>query len=424
MVREQTAQTNRKRGDDRPVDRSRDPKQEETDMRLKHHRLIRPFALAATTAMIATTVALAFGTGIGLAADYDKPIHNVCEGVEPAGKSCLDWGSHVLGGDNVAMGYEMMPVLTSGEGNIAIGGGALHENTIGRKNTASGVGALYSNIEGSLNVAYGEGALDYLTAGQSNVALGSLAGVNLTKGSNNIDISNGGVAGDERTTRIGTENPTAKAFMAGIRKQFVSDCFVQVNIEGQLGCDPNAKGPTGPTGPEGPTGPKGLNGLNGMNGATGLNGATGPTGATGQTGPQWQAIATFASFQNVPSPNCLFYTDIAGGPGTGPCPAPPPNGFSQSNLLAGPATDNGEVVSQLYADANTPVFGVQTAKVEVIQNNPVVPLLACTVTGGANWCAAAGPPSPLVPPGANIEVRVKAAGGSANNKHWRVRFRY
>jgi phosphate-selective porin len=47
-------------------------------MRLKHHQLSRTFALA--VAMIATTVALAFGAEVGLAADYQDKNHNVCEG--------------------------------------------------------------------------------------------------------------------------------------------------------------------------------------------------------------------------------------------------------------------------------------------------------------------------------------------------------
>jgi hypothetical protein len=40
-------------------------------MRPKHHQPVRTFALAATTAIIATTVALAFGAGVGAAVEYE-----------------------------------------------------------------------------------------------------------------------------------------------------------------------------------------------------------------------------------------------------------------------------------------------------------------------------------------------------------------
>ena len=49
-------------------------------MRLKHDRPITPFALAATAAMLAMAVALVWGTGVSLAADFQEAKHNVCEG--------------------------------------------------------------------------------------------------------------------------------------------------------------------------------------------------------------------------------------------------------------------------------------------------------------------------------------------------------
>ena len=66
-------------------------------MRLKHDRLIRPFALTATAAMLAMAVALVWGAGVGLAADYQDANHNVCEGTFSPG-SC-EWGSHVTGSE-------------------------------------------------------------------------------------------------------------------------------------------------------------------------------------------------------------------------------------------------------------------------------------------------------------------------------------
>ena len=92
------------------------------------------------------------------------------------------------------------------------------------------------------------------------------------------------MAGDERTTRIGTEDTKARVFMAGIANQKVTHgCVVQVSEEGQLGCDSHA-------GAEGPTGPQGATGATGLRGATGLQGVTGPgaglQGVTGATGPR------------------------------------------------------------------------------------------------------------------------------------------
>jgi hypothetical protein len=414
-------------------------------MRYKQHPPIRPFALAATAALIATTVALALGAGIGLAADFQEAKGNVCEGnfVPP---TWCNWTA-VTGEDNVALGKEMMPALTSGFNNVALNFGALKANTAGGENVAIGVHALgsntvgshnlasgsdalfsnttgsfnlasgtlalanntaghdnlafgfkalffnttgfnniasgttamYSNTTGSNNTASGFQALISNTTGSSNVALGSGAGENLTTGSNNIDISNTGLPGEANTTRIGTAQ--TKAFMAGVTTPVVG-CTVQVTAAGQLGC----------------------------------NSAASAAGST--------AIATFASFGNVPSGKCLKYTELAG-QGQGPCPTSGTIGYSNSNFLAGPTPANNATVSNLYADSNVTLISGDTVTVEVIDNTAVALLLSCTVVFGSKSCANPGS-APVAAAGDNIEVRVTAApsNGSGNNKQWRVRFRY
>jgi hypothetical protein len=297
--------------------------------------------------MIATTVALAFGAGIGLAADYQDANHNVCEGTFTF-PPCTSWGTHVTGESNVALGDAMMPALTSGSNNVALDFGALASNTSGNGNIAIGSQTLTSNTTGTANIATGSGALNANktgfsniatgstalqsntagvhnvasgfaalnentlgnnnvasgdeamrsnTIGSLNVALGSFAGRNLTTGSFNLDISNEGFAGESGTTRIGTEGTQTRAFMAGVfPTTLLVGCTVQVTPEGQLGCNPLAgaegkEGKEGKTGATGATGPAGPEGKEGKTGATGASGPAGPegkegkTGATGATGP-------------------------------------------------------------------------------------------------------------------------------------------
>jgi hypothetical protein len=410
-------------------------------------------ALAATAAMIATTLALAFGAEVGLAADYQDAKGNVCEGngtFEPT-KGCPEWGKHVTGFENVALGAELMPSLTSGgynvalshtalyhnttgSGNLALGtaalesnttgsdnvangdqalrenttgteniaigryalghnttGGyniasgtyALSRNTTGENNVASGFDALEANTGGSYNVASGYTALIDNTTGSENVALGYGAGYHLESGSHNIDISNEGVVGDAGTTRVGTEKTQTRAFVAGIYEKPITTpaCIVKVNSEGQLGCNAGEKGSAG--------------------------------GA---------AIATFASFTDVPSGNCLNYTEV-GGPGTASCPGKT-SGFSAARLLAGPTPASGATVSKLYADSNASVSGFDTVFVAVIDNTTGATLLWCAVTSlTKSSCSNTGSSVPVAA-GDNIEVKLTATGASGNNKQWRVRFRY
>lgn len=125
---------------------------------------------------------------------------------------------------------------------------------------------------------------------------------------------------------------------------------------------------------------------------------------------------------NVPSGNCLYYTELAG-QGNGPCP-PKTIGFSSSNLLAGPTPASGAVVTNLYADTNATVTGKDTAVVAVIDNTTGATLLSCTVNStNKNNCSNSTESGSAVP-GDNIEVKVTGPGSSCNDKEWRVRFRY
>jgi len=164
-------------------------------------------------------------------------------------------------------------------------------NTTGYSNTANGLEALYSNTTGTANTAIGTGALSGNTTGGENTVLGYNAGVSLTTGNNNIDIGNAGVAGDDRTIRIGgdpggiygAQTATFIAGINGVDKSSGSPVFIDSN--GQLGTASPAS-LQGPPGPQGPAGPKGDTGDTGAQGAQGPTGAPGATGATGSAGPQ------------------------------------------------------------------------------------------------------------------------------------------
>jgi hypothetical protein len=129
-------------------------------------------------------VLMAFGTGTVLAADYQDVKGNVCEGTFHVG-GCSEWGTHVTGSDNVALGDGMMPLLKKGSGNVALSSGALGGNHEGSNNIALGVNALSENLTGSNNVALGLDAL-ILNEGSNNVATGSEALFHNTTGEYNV----------------------------------------------------------------------------------------------------------------------------------------------------------------------------------------------------------------------------------------------
>src|SRR5215813_1762504 len=157
---------------------------------------------------------------------------------------------NTTGFQNAALGVTALFSNTIGFHNTAIGIAALFSNTTGDHNTANGDLTLFANTTGSSNTVHGAHALTTNTTGDLNIALGDAAGENLT-GSNNIDISNGGVAAEANTIRIGNQVPFtdregllhpghSTTFVAGISGTTVSGTAVVVNNDGQLGVSPSS----------------------------------------------------------------------------------------------------------------------------------------------------------------------------------------
>ena len=92
---------------------------------------------------------------------------------------------------NIALGYETMLYLTSGDSNIGFGFRTM-------RNISSG----------KYNIAFGDAALYNTDTGQNNIGLGYYAGLNQTTGTGNITIGSGslGVAGESNQLRIGNGN--------------------------------------------------------------------------------------------------------------------------------------------------------------------------------------------------------------------------
>jgi Chaperone of endosialidase len=138
------------------------------------------------------------------------------------------------GTQNTATGYAALARSTA-DSNTACGFAALAFTTTGFDNTATGTESLQFNTSGTFNTAIGNQALQNITTGLNNVALGDSAGLNHTgDDGQNIDIGNLGVAGDNRTTRIGASQ--LRTFIAGIYGATASGGTpVYVNSDGQLG---------------------------------------------------------------------------------------------------------------------------------------------------------------------------------------------
>jgi hypothetical protein len=168
-------------------------------------------------------------TAIGHAALHDNSTgyNNTATGLQALDKN-------TTGHNNTANGAAALDRNTTGDFNTANGFAALNRNDTGNSNTADGSAALFENTTGKNNTAMGNQALNKNTTGNSNIALGSGAASALTIGSFNIDIGNEGVAGEQRTIRIGSSSQT-KTFIAGISGVGVMGAAVVVNAGGQLG---------------------------------------------------------------------------------------------------------------------------------------------------------------------------------------------
>jgi hypothetical protein len=424
----------------------------------------RAIVLGGLTALIL----MAFGAGVGLAADYQDKNHNVCEGnlpFEPT-KGCPEWGKHVTGFNNVALGDSMMNALTSGSNNVAVGGGALESNTEGSNNIASGVGALGSNKTGHDNIASGHAALGNNKTGSDNIASGSEALQSNTEGIGNVALGFGALTANKTgidNVALGTDalnsntegienlasghsalhsNETGSDNIASGHFALFANTTGSSNVAigreagilttGSLNIDISnfgVKAEEGTTriGTEGTqkkayvagvyekpvTTPSCAVKVN-SEGQLGCGSKEGG-GSTGSA-----AIATFASNQNVPSGQCLNSSEDEAG---GSCPKKA-NSFPISNLLSGPIPANGATVTNLYAETNATVSGKDAVLVDAIDNTTGTSLLSCVVIAATkNHCSNTGSSVPVAV-GDRIEVKVTASGPSGNNKQWQVTFRY
>jgi len=89
-------------------------------------------------------------------------------------------GKHLTG-----IGAAALRNNTTADFNTAIGADALRENSTGEKNTASGADALAQNTIGDFNTANGSSALSSNTAGRGNTAVDASALLNNASGSTN-----------------------------------------------------------------------------------------------------------------------------------------------------------------------------------------------------------------------------------------------
>jgi hypothetical protein len=122
--------------------------------------------------------------------------------------------NNTTGNDNTAIGTQALFNNTNADRNTAIGSQSLTNNNA-TSNVAVGYQALLSNTTGAHNTACGISALDSNTSGGFNIAIGSFAGSNLTTGYNNIEIGSSGFPGEHNTIRISVANGIA-TFIDGI----------------------------------------------------------------------------------------------------------------------------------------------------------------------------------------------------------------
>jgi len=124
--------------------------------------------------------------------------------------------SNMTGSNNVAVGTEALPDLTSGSANVSVGKNSSRQLTTGSYNIAIGMSALTnttavdysiaigqstlasSSLTGAGNIAIGRYSGNDITTGTYNVIMGYEAGDVITQGAKNITI--GYQAGDNITT--------------------------------------------------------------------------------------------------------------------------------------------------------------------------------------------------------------------------------
>lgn len=89
---------------------------------------------------------------------------------------------------NVAVGYQTLMAVTSGNGNTGLGAGALKALTTGGSNVAVGSGTLYQLATGDGNVAVGGGSMNDRTSGSANIAVGTASLYANVNGDNNTVV--------------------------------------------------------------------------------------------------------------------------------------------------------------------------------------------------------------------------------------------
>src|SRR6266536_9097 len=150
--------------------------------------------------------------------------------------------NNTTGSNDTAIGANAMRENSIGDDNTAIGSSALSTNVQGNLNAAVGFEALMNNSTGFHNTACGAGALLGNTTGAFNIAVGSFAGANLTTGYDNIDVGSAGFAGEHDTIRIGSTNGIA-TFIDGIYGVVAGGPTlpVYVNSGGQLSTNTSSR---------------------------------------------------------------------------------------------------------------------------------------------------------------------------------------
>ena len=133
--------------------------------------------------------------------DIEKGSRNTAVGAEALrGNSCIS----CLPPDvsyNVAMGYQAITLINSGNANVAIGPYSLGNFEAGDSNVAVGPVALGFLNNGYNNIGIGNSALDLLGLGNNNIGIGKRTQVPNNSGSNQVRI------GDTQITYAGIQVP-------------------------------------------------------------------------------------------------------------------------------------------------------------------------------------------------------------------------
>jgi hypothetical protein len=89
---------------------------------------------------------------------------------------------------NIVLGYNALPITTTGNGNVAIGPYALNSNTTGSTNIAIGFNSMNSNTIGNQNISIGANSLGSNIGGLNNIAIGINSLLNNTYGNKNTSV--------------------------------------------------------------------------------------------------------------------------------------------------------------------------------------------------------------------------------------------